>query len=575
VEKQKAGRTSFRQLMVLSAALGLVVTTGLVTTVGVGPADAKGGTAKPPRGAVAPWVVPTLPTPGFSVPADQLHGFDDTGLAQNATADTDNTNCPSITDPAAFGGTVTLNGVLITIPCNLVVQMPANTLTWAQFVAGTGGSAPLPTKDLELRAVGNIVGTRHIAGLAFISQQTLNGGRGVITALDYATGSLKVANAAGGTVKVQLNDPKIAALGTGRFSKGQSPDNRFSVDQDNPTVHSGTGYPMCIPRTDPKVADDALCPQKNRPLAPPSPNPTAIPACRNFSVAGVATPASGELGAPAAGQVYCSQFVMPATATRTATEPDAAQQAPFEVGDFVDYSGTLIRGTNGAPDYISAHTVEANLGIYTQPGTQPSYLAIGQFGVGTADPLALAPNGARQETQDRIFLEAQTTDVKTPVDIYYEDKNTDGTVRNRWVTPFEMTGENAAPVTGPSGGITTQNTGPQPQRARLRATKAPNGLLSQPDRTVRVGVRSLCLPTPVDVTTTTVNQAALDACFKNAAKNANGLQPGQYVAPVFEYIFPEGVQPGALQVPNDLWHLPFLVNGEGAGNAGALVPKPW
>ena len=565
--------------MVLSAAAGLVVTAGLVATVGVGPADAKGGTAKPPQGAVSPWVVPTLPTPAFSVPAADLHGFDDTGLAQNATVS--NADCPSITDPGAFGGTVTLNGVLITIPCNLVVQMPANTLSWAQFVAGTGGSAPLPTKDLELQAVGNIVGTRHIAGLAFISQQTLNGGRGMITGLDYANGSLQVANAAGGTVTVQLNDPKIAGLhdsagaDTGRFSKGQSPDTRFSVDQDNPTVHSGTGYPMCIPRTDPKVADDALCPQKNRPLAPPSPNPAAIPACRNFSTAGVALPASGELSAPAAGQVYCSQFVMPATATRTATQPDAAQQAPFEVGDFVDYSGTLIRGANGARDYISAHTVEANLGIYTQPGTQPSYLAIGGFGVGTADPQATAPNGAGQETQDRIFLETQTTDVKTPVDIYYEDKNTNGAVRNRWITPVEMTGENAAPVSGPSGGITTQNTGPQPQRARLRATKAPNGLLSQPDRTVRVGVRSLCVPTPVDTTTTTVNQAALDACFKNAAQKANGLQPGQYVAPVFEYIFPENVKPGDLQVPNDLWHLPFLVNGEGAGNAGALVPAPW
>ncbi|WP_427133821.1 hypothetical protein [Pseudarthrobacter sp. S9] len=273
--KHSTGPTSFRQLVVVLAAAGLVV------TAGVGPAVAKGGgTAKPPKGAVSPWVVPTLPTPAFSVPAAQLHGFDDTGLAQNATVG--NADCPSITDPAAFGGTVTLNGVLITIPCNLVFQMLANTLSWAQFVQGTGGSAPLPTKDLEPQAVGNIVGTRHIAALAFISQQTLNGGRGVITALDYANGSLQVANAAGGTVTVQLNDPKIAGL------------------------HDSTG----------------------------------------------------------------------------------------------------------------------------------------------------ADTGAR-----------------------------------------------------------------------LRATKAPNGLLSQPDRTVRVGVRSLCMPTPVN-TTTTVNQAALDACFKNAATNANGLQPG-------------------------------------------------
>ena len=48
-------------------------------------------------------------------------------------------------------------------------------------------------------------------------------------------------------------------------------------------------------------------------------------------------------------------------------------------------------------------------------------MAIGEFGVGTADPAATAANGAAQETQDRIFLESETTDVKTPVDIYYLD----------------------------------------------------------------------------------------------------------------------------------------------------------
>ncbi|MEP6817116.1 MAG: hypothetical protein ABI873_16370, partial [Marmoricola sp.] len=159
--------------------------------------------------------------------------------------------------------------------------------------------------------------------------------------------------------------------------------------------------------------------------------------------------------------------------------------------------------------------------------------------------------------------------------IYYQDARADGTIFNRWTTPFAMTGENATPVTGPTGGITTQNTGPQPQRARIRATKAPAGLLSQPSRTVMVAQRTLCTPTPVDTTTTTINQAALDTCFNTAPRVANGLKAGQYVAPVFEFIFPENVRPGDLLVPNDLWHLPFLRNGEGAGHTGALTPAPW
>jgi hypothetical protein len=318
---------------------------------------------------------------------------------------------------------------------------------------------------------------------------------------------------------------------------------------------------MCVPRTDPGTADDPLCPQQNRPKPP----------CRNFSQAGIAPPVSGELTPAPAGQSYCSQYVMPAppTGTGTTTGPDARQQAPFEVGDTITFSGTLVHDPGG--DYISAHTIEANVGIYTQPGTQPAYLAIGEFGVGTADPAATAVNGAAQETQDRIFLESETTDVKTPVDIYMMDTDpSTGAVRNRWVTPYEMTGENQ--TGNPSGGITTQFNGPQPQRARIRATKAPTGLLSQPSRMIRVMQRSLCAPQA------TADQTVLDQCLDSAPKVANGLVAGQYAAPVFEYIFPENVRPGDVVVPNDLWHLPFLRNGEGAdtpNGVGPLEPAPW
>ena len=190
----------FRKVTILAAAAALVATGGAGAALAKG-----GGTAKPPKGIVSPWVVPTLATPGS---AAQARGFDDTGFASKATVNPDNTSCPTVTDPAYYGGTVTINGILITIPCNLVVQMPANTLTWADFVHGTGGTAPLGVDGLELRAVGNIVGSRHIAGLAFVSQQSANSGRGEITGIDYANGALKVANAAGGTVTVQLERPQ-------------------------------------------------------------------------------------------------------------------------------------------------------------------------------------------------------------------------------------------------------------------------------------------------------------------------------------------------------------------------------
>jgi hypothetical protein len=555
-------------------------------------ASAQGGTAKPPKGAIAPFVTATLPDPVTSVLPALIHGFDDTGFIQSATLDTTNASCPNTTDPNRFGGTLTLNNGPIVIPCNMVIQLPANTMTWAEFIKN-GPSLALGAgyPSFEMSAVGNIVGARRIAGLLYASQQSLNGSTGVITAIDYANGNLKVdtGNPAAPAI-VQINDPN------GRFGRAQTPDGRLSVDDANPTIHGGTGYPMCVPRTDPTAlgGDDPLCPQANRPnLVPVTVNGAVKPAvaggCRNFSVAGIVPPVSGELSRPAAGQAYCSEFVMPSVAARAGTDPDPRQQAPFEVGDSITFSGTLFPAADGAPAYTSAHTVEANIGIFTMPGTQPSYLAIGDFGVGTADPSAISINGFAVETQDRIFLESETTDVKTAVDIYMNDVNpVTGAIRNRWVTPFEMTGEQNGPVqadgvTPIGGGITTQQSGPQPQRARLRATKAPAGLLSQPTRTVRVAVRSLCTPqAPVNDLAGNPVLTTLDTCLNNAAKTANGLAAGQYTAPTFEYIFPENVKPGDALVPFDFWHLPFIAKGEGSTtqsaigpSVGALEPAPW
>ncbi len=610
-------------------------------------AFAQGGTAKPPvKGAIAPFVTATLPDPTvLGAPAAQIHGFSDTGFIQAYTVDATNANCPNTTDAHRFGGTLTLNNGPIVIPCNLTIQMPANTFTWADFVnGGPDLSLGKGYPSFEMTAIGNIVGARRIAGLLYLSQQSLNTSTGVITKIDYLTGNLSVDTGSSATPAiVQINDPN------GRFGRAQSPDPRLSVDDANATVHAKTGYPMCVPRTDPATADDPLCPQQNRP------KPGVTGQCRNFSVAGIAPPVSGELTA-SVGLPYCTEFVMNSVAARLPADPDPRQQAPFEVGDSITFSGTLIpavaavaavaavpevlavaavaavpevlavpavlnpdgtvatpavvgvpavaavaavagvpavaavAAVAAAPAYTSAHTVEANLYIGTQAGTQPSYIAIGAFGVGTADPNRISINGFAVETQDRIFLEAETTDVKNPVDIYMTDVDpVTGAVRNRWTTPFAMTGEQNGPfqadgITPIGGGITTQNAGPQPQRARLRATKAPVGLLSQPTRNVRVAVRSLCTPqAPVnDLVTGAPVLTSLDTCLNNAPLTANGLKAGEYTAPTFDYIFPENVKPGDLLVPFDFWHLPALAKGEGASTpsvldpgVGPLEPAPW
>ena len=61
-----------------------------------GIAFGQGGTAKPPKGAIAPFVTATLPDPVTSVNPALIHGFDDTGFIQSARVDSTNANCPNM-----------------------------------------------------------------------------------------------------------------------------------------------------------------------------------------------------------------------------------------------------------------------------------------------------------------------------------------------------------------------------------------------------------------------------------------------------------------------------------------------
>ena len=96
---------------------------------------------------------------------------------------------------------------------------------------------------------------------------------------------------------------------------------------------------------------------------------------------------------PAQTDGYCHSFVMDALSTTSAppagpcgtitganglattipctTRPD--RQAPFEVGDYIDYSGTLLAEANlpgpyASPYYISAHTINAPYRYLYVPG---------------------------------------------------------------------------------------------------------------------------------------------------------------------------------------------------------------
>ena len=541
-------------------------------------------------------VPPPVPAPRFTAALGDIKGFTTIGFLQSATVS--DSRCPGLAG-SQWGGTATINNVTIIIPCNTVLQMPAATFTWADlFDAGafkTTSSEParltLPRSgerfgrdkigfpSTEIRIEGNFVAGQPIAGLVYISQQTLNTGTGLITGFEYENGVIYVSGKDGSIARLQLNDPN------GRFSKGQSPDTRFSVDSENPTIKATTGYPMCVPRTDPSNADDPLCPQRNR--------PRVANGCRNFRSAGIFLPTLLEMAPPSPDSTYCNAFVMkappgtpatprvPQVAIASPTEADARQQAPFAIGDLITYSGTLLRGDGQGPggtDTISVHTITANVGIYTQPSSLPAYLAIGEFRVATFAPIVLF-NGVPQEEQDRIVLEASVTDVTSIVDIYLVDIDpVSGRETQRWITPGIMTGNVGAIGSNGhliDGGITTQFFGAQPGRVRIRATKAVPGILTSPTRYARVAVRSLCDPANINAKAPLLGAASSTTvdCLKRAPA-ANGLYSGQYMAPNFNFIFPENLVAGDPIVPANFWDLGFLVNGEGPGT-GRLAPTPW
>jgi len=264
----------------------------------------------------------------------------------------------------------------------------------------------------------------------------------------------------------------------------------------------------------------------------------------------------------------------------TSTEPDSREQAPLQIGDYISYSGTLLLGDGAGPggsDSISIHTIGANVGIYTQPGTLPVYLAITDFGVSADAPLIF--NGVPLEAPSRLFLVGSVSDVMSIVDAYFVDLDAiQGKESQRWITPATLTGGvggfGSAGVFI-AGGITTQRDGPEPGRVALRATRASPGLLVSPTRHVRLVARTLCDPVNINGNAQLVGAAAgaTVPCLRRAPA-ANGLYSGQYLSPIFNFIFPANAIGGDPIVPNNLWALGFLVNGEGPGT-GALIPLPW
>jgi hypothetical protein len=534
-----------------------------------------------------------LPTPNA--------GFDITGFIQRATVS------GAATATSKAGGDMTVNGRFITIPKNLIVQMPAASFKWAalfdptvSFPVGTytpprlaqpAGQTGLALMDplanhfpsYEVRVVGNIIRNpatgkqQYIAAMILpATQQGLNGQSGYINYIDY-TGAVLGGGTVPGRFRVggTMNDPTTGTLcelndPVGRFGVAHSPDPRFTADTNNPTITAATGYPVGIPNVAPTAiplpageTGDLDRPYTNRP------------------------PNGGSFGSDPFLNLNMplKAFTMPAVIDVVAGSPDPRLQVPLMVGDWVDVSGTIFKINPGgdntpANQFLSVHSLTAHLGIKTAPGTDPAYVRVEEFLFGVGDGSGTGPTvaGIAQETSNRAVLVAFTTDSDRALPqgspglpggalygIYVDPAGTE------IPQPFPNGSTVASP---PSGQDPFEVDDPIRGRMRWQVNKNANPPGSKTFIPNSVGPGKFYREYVLQLT----HQAnpAQSRAFQLPNQNGGtlgGLIAGQYRLPIFDYIFGEGTDFGQPWPPFNFNDFGFLVTGEGP-NVGPLNPFP-
>ena len=498
---------------------------------------------------------------GITIPAhaQTVTPFQLAGHIQSFVLDpTVGTGCPA----SNIGAKMTVNGIEVTIPCHSVILLPAAYKTPRQIfdeakgISKTQNQSGLALQDttpplaaFEVALDGNIVcnpgpGCLYIAGQVHISQQSLNMGAGFIKDINHATGEMRVganptAPVTRADARIHINDPEVTAGGSGRYGLSNKqqfpvalpdipphsryPDDRFQVDQDNPTIYALTGFPMCLPRVG--SGGDPVCPLTNRTNA----NDGAGNLRKTYVMTGSDLP-----GTPGIQEIK---------ACNPACDP--TKQAPLMIGDYITYQGTMASypdPTDPTKDisYISVHTIEVSIGIYTAPGTNPAYVSVEPILIGTKGDATICEGGPA-ECQDRIKVEGFTTDPSRFVNIYAVD-----------ITPNGIGGFSQSLRLIAAGA-----TKPAPF-GRFRYTADKNaGVLVDKTGTLRGATRELIARIESSAGILPGESKPLD----DLPLFANGLQAGQYQAPIGEYIYPEPHDMGGSLPPLNFQCLSFLARG--------------
>jgi len=257
------------------------------------------------------------------------------------------------------GGRMVVNGQVVLIPRNLVLQLPANWLTLQQLFDQAPAAAKAVGKSglAAIDGVGTpgfatVLGNRSGFGNVIAGDVFLEKGRevanGMVTFIDHTQGYLRIDGLVGDDttgLMIRINDPEGRhTLQSGKGCDGGpncSPDPRFTNDPDNYTIAFTTGYPAGIPST---------IPLGQRP---------------GFRVGDSATAAASASGV---GDPLC-----PVTNRTSVPVPDSTRFAPIRVGDSIAAEGNFeeVAGER----FLSCHTLTVMAGLVTQDSpTQPDYM---------------------------------------------------------------------------------------------------------------------------------------------------------------------------------------------------------
>ncbi|KEY68237.1 hypothetical protein S7711_10896 [Stachybotrys chartarum IBT 7711] len=131
------------------------------------------------------------------------------------------------------GGYISVQGFNITVLRNMPVSFPAAYVPWPEFVVELDAM-----RGYEIQVIGNFVNGEPMAAQISTSQLFESLSSGYIESLNFTEGTMKIRS---GPI-LRISDPN------GVFPVGYAGTPFFTADDENPSISSYSGMPMCIPR---------------------------------------------------------------------------------------------------------------------------------------------------------------------------------------------------------------------------------------------------------------------------------------------------------------------------------------